>query len=79
MGGYRARCRAVAGIVAPCQVCEALYLAGLPAYAAGAALSARCRAVGDSVALAYRGRKWRRGVANQRGWAVLIRGGSLEN
>eukprot|EP00959_Pyramimonas_sp_CCMP1952_P327192 6849660-Pyramimonas_sp.AAC.1 len=26
MGGYRARCRAGAGIVAPCQVCEAFIL-----------------------------------------------------
>eukprot|EP00959_Pyramimonas_sp_CCMP1952_P400909 8400751-Pyramimonas_sp.AAC.1 len=58
MGGYRARCRAGAGIVAPCQVYEALYLAGLPAYASGTALSARCRVVGDSVVMK---RKWYQG------------------
>eukprot|EP00959_Pyramimonas_sp_CCMP1952_P282969 5914871-Pyramimonas_sp.AAC.1 len=49
MGGYQARCRAGVGLVAPCHVYEALYLAGLPAYASNTALLARCRAVGSSV------------------------------
>eukprot|EP00959_Pyramimonas_sp_CCMP1952_P414641 8687769-Pyramimonas_sp.AAC.1 len=51
MGGYRARCRAGAGIFAPCQVYEALHLAGVPACASSTALSARCRTVGDSVVM----------------------------
>eukprot|EP00959_Pyramimonas_sp_CCMP1952_P161851 3384302-Pyramimonas_sp.AAC.1 len=51
MGGYQARCRAGVSFVAPCQVCEAFYLAGLPAYVSSTAFLARCRAVGSSVVL----------------------------
>eukprot|EP00959_Pyramimonas_sp_CCMP1952_P383313 8031932-Pyramimonas_sp.AAC.1 len=51
MCGYQARCRAGTELAAPRQVYEALYLAGLPAYASCAALLARCRAVDSSVVM----------------------------
>eukprot|EP00959_Pyramimonas_sp_CCMP1952_P075964 1587645-Pyramimonas_sp.AAC.1 len=53
MGGYQARCRAGIVFVTPCEIYEALYIAGLPAPASSAALLARCRALGSSAVMKY--------------------------